>query len=286
MKTFDYKYSILQYYHSPSLGECINIGILIYFTHSNEFTFIYSKKLNRVKSIYDNVSEKLIKYYLKEIDLKTEQLNSTVYKNKNQLNIYHDFNDIIDEYLLPKDGSSLQFSKVFNSFQLGNSNLKISKFLYQKFLLEKDYKTDFNKDYILAKKFYNNLKSKLGEKIDNTKFKKDVEVRNETGVKFKFNYAWINGKTNLVKPLNFDLSSSKNISDKAHKNYGLVIDLEQIAKVQNYSFNFIVGKPKSNEFLREYKHSISLLKRLEIINIVEEEEIDIYANEAVQHISI
>ncbi|MBW2962899.1 DUF3037 domain-containing protein [Mesonia aestuariivivens] len=285
MKTFDYKYSILKYYHSPSLGECINIGILIYFTHSNEFTFIYSKKLNRIRSIYDNVSEKLIKYYLKEIDQKTQKLNSKAYNNQNQLNFKLNFDEIILESLLPKDGSSLQFSKVFNNFQLGNSNTKISKFLYQKFLLEKDYKTDLNKDYFLAKKFYNNLKSKLGEKIDNDKFKKNVHVRNETGVEFKFNYAWINGKTNLVKPLNFDLSSSKNISDKAHKSYGLVIDLEQIAKTQNYSFNFIVGKPKSNEFLREYNHSISLLKRLEIINIVEEDEIDGYTDEAIQYIS-
>jgi hypothetical protein len=56
-----FKYSLLKYNHSQVLNEELVLGILFYFPHKNQFDFIYPPKLTRIKKIYFNFSESLIK---------------------------------------------------------------------------------------------------------------------------------------------------------------------------------------------------------------------------------
>ena len=65
MKDFFYTYSVLKYKHSALLDESINVGLIIYFYSTKSFVFKFSKNLSRIKSIYDNVPDRVIKHYLK-----------------------------------------------------------------------------------------------------------------------------------------------------------------------------------------------------------------------------
>ena len=76
-----YTYSLLKYKHSPLLGESLNLGLLVYFTNENRLHFLYSKNLSRVKSVYSNIPEKIIRNYLREIGNKIELLNNKIAKS-------------------------------------------------------------------------------------------------------------------------------------------------------------------------------------------------------------
>ncbi|SFC88636.1 hypothetical protein SAMN04487907_11144 [Zunongwangia mangrovi] len=282
MNVLKYKYSILHYRHSAVLGESLIVGVLIYFEHNNSLYFTHSNRLTRIKSVYENISEKSIKYYLKQIKSNISRLE----KNLDDFfiaDIKDSFDAFISNYILPSDGSSLQFSKIRTNFQYEKSNRQIIDYLVSTYLIEKK-ESRTNKEYALGRKFYQNIEKKLGVNLDPSLFQKNYKLKNKSGVEFRFDYAWQNKDWHLVKPLNFDLADAKNISEKAHRNIGLVIDLKEKAINESLKFDFLVGKPKNKELFKEYDHSIYLLESFENSNIIEEEEIFNYSHQAIDSI--
>ena len=278
MKDNFYKYCILQYKHNVFLDESINIGMLIYFSSTSKFSFTYSKNLSRIKYIYDNVPEKTIKEYLKSIELQIRKFSI-------DNDIFHslevtDLTSFISKNLLAIDSSSLQFSNCKHNLQYDFQNEFIEEVLVKKFLID-DIKHLSNqpKEPKLLQKYFSNLKALDFEKINRTEkiFFVDYELKNETGNIFTFDYAWQNGSLNLVKPISFDLKESKSIAEKAYRNLGQFIDLEEKAKEKNLRFDLLVGRPSSKSLFKEYDHAIKLLEKIKFSTVIEEDNIDEYA---------
>jgi hypothetical protein len=286
MKKDFYKYCVLKYKHSPFLDESINIGVLIFFSNVGKFSFSYSKNLSRIKFIYNNVPERTIKEYLKQIDKRLERLSL---KN----DVFHkleidDLSSFISKYILPLDGSVLQFSNFKTDYQQDFKNDFIEEILLNKYFIE-DIKHQFNqpKEPELLHQFYDNLRGLDFNLInkDKKRFFVDYTVTNENGNEFKFDYAWQNGSLNLVKPISFDLKESKSIAEKAYKNLGQFIDLENEAKNNNLRYDLIIGRPKFKSLFKDYDHAISLLDKIKYARIIEEDEIDNYSLKAIKAIT-
>lgn len=94
--------------HSPYLDESINIGVLIYFAKSERFVFKYSKSLSRIKSIYNNIPEKTIQEYIRQIDEKLTKISS---HEVSDISIEaNDLKSFLSKYILSSDSTVLQFS--------------------------------------------------------------------------------------------------------------------------------------------------------------------------------
>lgn len=282
MKTNFYKYCILKYKHTPFLDESINIGLLVYFSCERKFSFTYSKNLSRIKNIYDNVPEKTIREYLKQIDNFVQKF--TFKEDIFQAIEINDFNNFISKKPITVDSSVLSFSNCRTEQQYEFKNEFINNVLLNKYFIE-DVKATYNhsREPELAKKFYDNLKGLNFELInkDEKKFYVDYTLVSETGNPFKFDYAWQNGTLNLVKSLSFDLKESKSIAEKAYKNLGQFIDLEDEATRNKLRYDLILGRPKDRNLYREYDHATKLLERVKHVNLIEETEINKYSEKAI-----
>lgn len=278
-----YTYSLLEYRHSAVSGESLNIGLLVYFVENGSFYFHHSMKLKRIKSIYSNVSDKVIKHYLKQIEIQIEKF-SNISDDLYKADLVNHFDYFISQNLLPKDESVLQFSPSRSGIQYELKKEKIINYLIKSYSLEEEEDSTESKDNYLTRKFYEKIKRELGT-IDKKLFKKNYKIQNRTGVEFNFNYAWQNGNLNLVKPLNFDLKEPRFISEKTYKNYGLIVDIQDYAKEQKLHFDYLVGRPKKKELFKEYDHSINLLSSLDILDIIEEDAIDNYTHHAIDSLS-
>ncbi|PWA05097.1 DUF3037 domain-containing protein [Flavobacterium psychrotolerans] len=290
MENNQYIYSILKYKHSLLLGESLNIGILIYIPNEEKFIFRYSKSLSRIKSIYDIVSEKTIKQYLSQIELKLQTLKSDeIHFYQNELVNF--FDKFIDKFILPQDGSVLQFSSSKTSYSYGNDSETIANNLTSKYLLDKEKHIagiTTTKEPILVKKFYGYLSSLDFERINQNanKFYKNYKVRNETGNEFNFDYAWQNGTLNLIKPISFDLKESKGIAEKAYKNFGLFTDLSNEASSNNLRYDLLIARPTLKSLYREFDHALGLLETLQRVEIVLEENIEKYSQKAINALTL
>lgn len=281
MKTL-YKYSILSYEHSPFLSERVNIGVLIYFESTGELFFNYSKNLSRLKSIYNNVPERTIKEYLKQIDKRIKDLsNRNDFYRKIEI---MDFDNYISENFLPLDGSSLRYNESKEGYQLSDDLDLFKNSILNKVFISDKVSKNYSKEPLLIKEFYSYLKSRIDIKNINSNSKlffENYELENEVGTTFKFDFAWQNGTLNLVKPISFDLKDSKNISEKAYKNLGQFIDLNKVAKERSLSYDLLVGRPSDKKFYKAYDHALYLLEKIEHSRIVEEDQIYNYSQKAI-----
>jgi hypothetical protein len=278
MNTNLYTYCLLKYRHSPFLEESLNIGVIIYFYNSKRFVFKYSKTLNRIKSIYENVPERTIKEYTKQIDRIL-----TRYQDSNE-NIFplndSTLKDFLSATVLPKDDSVLQFSHFRTDFIRGFSEEFLESMLIDKLFIEdiKHLQYQPQEPKILSK-LYNNLK-KLGfdeYKHNNDRFKEDYIVTNDSGTEYKFDIAWQNGTLNLIKPISFNLKESRSIADKAHKNFGQFYDLQNEAVQNKLRYDLIVAQPNNSRLFKEFEHAVLLLENLPNVKIINASELEQYS---------
>ncbi len=290
MSTSYYIYSILKYKHSALLGESLNIGILVYFPVQNRFVFKHTNNLKRVKSVYNNVSEKTIKHYFKQIDNKLNTLNENP-EFFSQFEIKDALESFINKELLPIDSSVLQFDRSIQSIKYDESIDDIVDTLSKSYFFEanKSNVSNVTIETQLSKQFYKYISSKLDfEKINeqSKRFYQNYKVINDTGREYKFDYGWQNGTLNLVRSLSFDLKTSSSIENKAHQTLGLFIDLQNEAEAQNLRYDLLVAKPKLKELFKDYDHALKLLETPKRLKVIEEKEIESYSRKAIDALTL
>jgi hypothetical protein len=283
MRNNFYTYCLLKYKHSPFLDESVNIGVLIYFGNSQSFSFKYSKNLSRIKSIYNNIPEKTIKEYLRQIHNRLEKLQSF---NENLFPL-NDLNlkEFLHQNILPIDASVLQFSNFKTDYQDIEQSI-LEEIIFEQYFIE-DIKTSNNQaqEPKIISHFYSVLnKNGFREVANKNRIQKDFTLKTETG-NFNFDFAWKNGVWNLVKPVGFDLKTPEGIIQKARNNLGEFTDLESEVKSQ-YKCAIIVGRPTDKKLFGNYTKALNILHKLpDTIEVLEENDLKNYSLKVIEAVS-
>lgn len=284
MNTNLYTYCLLKYKHSPFLEESLNIGVLIYFYDSKRFVFKYSKTLNRVKCIYENVPEKTIKEYTRQID---RILND--YQNAPE-NLFpldnHSLKYFLSHSVLPNDATVLQFSNYSTDYLRGFEEEFIVSILLDKLFIEDIKSTNYKpQEPEIIKNLFNELNNKgFSTQANTNRYRKDWGITSNTG-NFNFDFAWKNGVWNLVKPVGFDLKTTEGIINKARTNLGEFTDLYGEINKNEYKCNIIVGRPTDRNLFSTYDKALTILQKSPNTDIVEENELKKYSEKVLEAVS-
>jgi hypothetical protein len=283
MKDSFYTYCILKYKHSPFLDESLNIGVLIYFSNSQKFSFKYSKNLSRIKGIYNNIPEKTIKEYLRQIDQRLNKYHSAdeIIFPLNDTNL----KDFLSKSILPNDASILQFSSFKTDLQEFEDAF-IEEIILEQYFIE-DIKTIVNQpqEPKIISHLYDELNINGFNEVRNKQnFQRDFTLNTESG-NFNFDFAWKNGVWNLVKPVGFDLRTPEGIIEKAHKNLGQFTDLENKIDKKLYKCNLIVGRPTDKKLFKTYDTALKILENLSHTDVEEENNLSKYSQKVIKAIS-
>lgn len=292
MKAIQYIYSVLQYKHSQTLGEVLNIGVLIYVPSIKRLYFIYPQKLNRLRCTYPHLaSEKTIKAYLRSFADKIQNLNK-------QSDIFIDFgldkslNFFAETELIPQDASTLQFTESKKGVEYTENVDKLIDDLFNSYLLAFEspigHTNQVNEEAIISK--YKGLlkefdKEHKFEEIKNSNrlfydFTIDVDEQKH----FKFDVAWQNGSLNLVKPISFDVIKPETIINKAYRYFGQFTDLESYAQSHNYRFDLIIAKPQNRSLYKPYDAALELLHKPNNVKIVLDKDLPDYTKKTYEAI--
>lgn len=117
-------YSILQYKHSPILGESINVGILFFFPDGQTKLFFQMADSTRLRPIYDDFDTTYFNSILKIIQKNVQTFSE---KSRTEGTTINTLDAFIHKYLLKKDDTVLQFSKPFsvlNTFPTNETAVK------------------------------------------------------------------------------------------------------------------------------------------------------------------
>lgn len=284
-----FKYSILTYNHSQLLNEKINVGILFYFPNSQgeKIFFKYPKKLNRLKAFYTDFSEWQLKSYLSAIEIKTNKLNLR-YSN-GSLNLHHDeeLKDIIYNEYIKDDATVLQFSDIKKGKLYDNIENVITQFYNLFFSIYDDIKDNRERHdeiYILLslRQIFRKKNDEVFHKLSTNKI-----IQNET-TSCKFDFGYVNGVENLIKPLGFDYIDPHKINYKAIQWQAVFEKL--FTNGNNYRLNLLVSKPQNgnpSETFKEYDKALKILDETKVDKSIEEEtDFEKYVDDVIEKITL
>jgi hypothetical protein len=275
-------YSILQYKHSPVLGEAINVGVLFYFPDEKRKLHFHITDATRIKPIYKDFDTRYFNSILKLIHGNVERYSDDLYATK-LLN--DNFKDFIHSYLLKNDDTALQFSdlhSVVNVYADQNKALEEYTNLLLPLSLKKDsLLVKHNESYII-RKFKTRLFSQHKELEE--KVTKDFVVKTDE-FSLKFEYAWQNGSLNLIHPLSFDLVDTQAIQRKTAEYCTYLTWLNQYTKQNNSRIDLLLAKPQESNLLNAYNKSVKLLNSIDTNKkLIPFEDIDSYTDKAAEYL--
>lgn len=278
MSTF-FKYSILRYVHSAVLGEVLNVGILFFFPEKNHIAFKHPAHLGRIRGVYDgDFSENLVGNILKGLSKKVEQMNKTLQNNIPQL-AYSDIDNFINHNLLLEDSTVLQFDNAQTAFSDVAIEVTIKEYYYLLFSHYHDNKTltiKHNEEFI-SKKFQNYLSKKDQNYLNFISKNVELNVPDLPDGKFNFEFTWNNHVQHLVKPVSFDLTDSKNITQKAAAYFGYLSCIAPI--LSDKKIDLLLTRPQDKDLFSAYDKAIRLLDNVVLKKeLIEQEELEKYAD--------
>jgi len=270
-------YSVLQYKHSPILGEAINVGILFFFPEDQTKLIFQMADSTRLRPIYEDFDTKYFNTVLKIIQKNVQSFSETLFTKGATIN---NITDYIHTHLLKEDDTVLQFSHLYNVLNIfPNSQKAVEE--YTKLLLPLSIKTENQPTRRDDRLIINRVKTILSRsnKSYAEKMEKDVVV--ELGIgPIKFDLAWHGETHNLIHPVSFDLLESVSIQKKTAEYCGYLNWLDSYTKNNNSRIDLLLGEPQDSRLLKDYLQAIILLNENSTPKrVVPFAQIDQYAEE-------
>lgn len=268
-----FRYTVLRYRPSYLLSENVNIGLLFYFPSDKNLSFIYPSNLERISKLFPglaNISD--IHEYLKAFERRADQLS----REDELFNLEFE-NDILERFIV-KDANSFYFSE--SKYGQYNDASEILKYYRRQY-----FNSYYSPDSFIRNQFEIALKKSADVNSPSLKlFQRKISIDNKINTT-EFDFAWQNGKTNLVKALGFDFKYEENIQTKAFRWLGELTSLKEFVPSENIKFDFLVSKPKEQTLIKAYYQALEILRSLDAHKeIIEEEDLELYAKEAIETI--
>jgi hypothetical protein len=259
--------------------------VLLLFPEQRVAVFLHPERLGRIRKLYPKFSEKVIKSYFKGLVARTNQLTK-------QPEIFADYENhprqLIDHEILVRDSSALQFGELKTALLYTEDLAAISDQFYKIYLSfyeEGEQPARHDEGYLL-KEYHKRLQKRLNGLLSREAFDHPFTVKPEgTNFNYQFAFTWQNGSFNLVKPVSFDLKLEQSITDKATLNVGQFTVLRPFAEQHNARFDVLVASPKKRQLYKPYEQAIQLLADQPFVKLVEEEQLDSYAEKTAEALS-
>lgn len=224
-------YKVLKYCPDILVGEFANVAILIYDAKTSQVKFKHIVKYHRLSEFFATVNIKLVLTQLKMLSHYTENLKlGYVFKGKEKITI-----DMIANYILPKDSSSLYFSEM-NCYNASNIDDGLNELfsLFVENFYKKEEKHLYDNDVWLGyyKKYFKRYNIPLEPK--------KIKTLHDN---IPFDYTFQNGVCNIYEPISFQLSNKEHIKEKVYKWNGIIHELNTTHT--NYKLHFLSVIPES-----------------------------------------
>lgn len=271
MKRYEYSYTIIRYTHDRSVGETLNIGVVLYDPVSRFFAY-------KIETHYKRLSDTFA-------DFNSDQHRRVVNRLELQLQSFkNDLTNTLDLYDLPTNVDFIM-SKIWQDNGLSYHYDDV------RFGLSIDLETEIDDLYyrfVASQASYPLIKNRSDEDVWGVyrdKLKKNKADKIFTPVAIHTNdidlncdYTFRNGRLHILQPLNMDYVRSESIQDKAVKWLGNAVALQGYEDLG--MMYLLLGKPQNPKHLPAYNKAKALLDKMPIKHeIVDEEEAEAFADQ-------
>lgn len=251
-----YTYSVLRYVHDIMTGEFINIGVLLFAPdYEGKPTVLagrFRDTIGRIKGTFPNVDRKSFKETIAA--LRRGLAMAEKENKKSDLFTKSESVMTLASKILPRDGSSLQWSPIGTGF--GESTTNTLDRLYSRLVSSYDTHSE-------SRRNDDDVWRPVRQAIDELNIPISLEQKRIVGDvdSVEFQHAWKNGKWHAYEPLSFDYADADAIKNKARRWLGNLTSAASGSLSEQFQAYFIVGRPTNLELLPAYETAIEILKQ-------------------------
>ena len=272
-----FEYSVLRYIHDVVTGEFLNIGLVIYSKPRRYLRAELLNKYRRITNTFPGADGEFFRQYINHLQLRFLTMTKKICDV--QTTLLDELPDQLEQILakiLPLDDSSIRFSEVRSGFA-ANLN-EIFSDLYNRLI--EFYLDEIDKKTRDDEQVWNVYSRPLRElNLLELMQPNKITTRHD---EIEFDYAWKNGRWNLIKPLSFDLATPTYIRRKAKTWLGtnLILDeSDELSKIY-----YLLGGPRDQDgrLLQAYEDAKEILTTERVnysIVLVEESQSESFAKE-------
>lgn len=261
-KKFPYTYSVLRYRHDPLANEQVNVGLLFHCPGARIAEFQIRDTMSRFRAMYPDLDAEAFKETLRSIQRSVSKI-----ADSEGAHLFANLNDAdsLARRALVRDASSFVWGD--QGAGLTSDPTAQASSLFERFvaLYDKERRA-LRQDSDVWRPVKEMLVSRnLARHFQTKVIASDLD-------KVEFEHAWKNGSWHVYEPLSFDLSSEEYIKEKARRWVG---QLTTVARAENFTPHFVVGKPSAADLMPAYKAALKILAASPIqTEIIEENNIE------------
>jgi hypothetical protein len=272
MNRIAYTYCLVKYVHDPSVGEMLNIGVLMCAPSVNFIEAKFNYHYERLSSTFadfdgDNYRETIKDIELSLSKIKDLNLSSTLFVIKERVENVEQ----LSGQLIMDRSLSIQFGGMLAGLTY-NLEEELEGIFQQSVLAqypikEKKSRTD-EEVWALYKKPLH--QKHLDKYLKPKRFSSDA-------YDYKFEHAFKNEKWHVLKPVNMEYAASQTIQDRATKIFGEAAAMEGDPDLSK--MYILLGTPKLASHKTAYIKAKNLLHKIPINKeIIEEDEAEGFAD--------
>jgi hypothetical protein len=293
MDKFEFSYAVLQYRHDYSLGEALNVGVMLYCEKAKFVQLKVRASGGRILSAYPDLARSSFTQDLKQVALGFSRLQDQL--KQNLLFEVSDWlqrrpGDLSDGDLaksiayrvLKHDASSFRWEG-FGSGVTDSPETSLAS-LYERFVMqfedapEKHSRAD-EQIFEPAKKMLKDIG--IYKKFDEHTVSSDLQS-------VKFPHALKNGRWHCVQPLSFDLTTTEWMERKAATWTGNLFNIQ--GKGDAFQVYILAGRPANESLMPAYERALKILNAAPTSPVVFDEDhaddlVDrlVEVNKSIQH---
>lgn len=274
-----YSYSLLRYLHDPSLGEAVNVGVLIYAPDASWVRFVGAHRTKALSTLFRDFDRRDFLLFLSRLEASAERFAGSLSNaQKGLFQMGEKPRDAAElaRWLMPDNELRFQFSDVRTG--LTENPVKTAHQIAQRILINQrptlKNRVRRNDDAVWAS--FQPAFKEVGVEGHLT-----PHVVETSEFALPFQHAYKNGNWHAIEAISFDYARSDEIRDHAMLWYSYGAALSESEDFA--SLTLLLGPPSKKEYQRSYENARKWLSKMPIpIRIVEEKQADQFAIELAQ----
>ncbi len=269
MTTIQYQYCVVRYVHDPSVGECLNVGVLVYAPSIPSLDYRFEPHYSRLSKTFSKFDGDQFKRYIGQLETLLGKRKLEIESKSIPNSTPRDLEEIVRR-VWPDGGSNFQPGTVYGGIS-PDINLK-SLLLFERMVSSQFEKVQRERRDDGA--VWDLYKKNLTDEVKSVLHPKRFET---SKVDVSYQHTYKNGKYHIVEPVSLDYQKPYSIQERALSLLGTgtaLKDNPEISKIY-----LLLGKPQAKEHTSSYNRAKDLLNSIQLdTQIIEEDEAVDFAN--------
>ncbi len=260
MSEFKYTYSVIRYVHDVSVGESLNVGVILHCRQPNFVGIVYDRSVRRLSSAFRDFDASLFRSVMRDLERSIDRMNT-------------------QEALFPVADAYDAVRQIWPDYSLNYRGMPAKPGISNK-PLELTLEMLFEQLVTRQAPHRPELRSRTDDEVWR-RFKHGLSSSailqklipasvHASSVEFKFDHTYQNGKLHVVAPLSFDLLDSDSIRDKAVRWLGNGEVLSSVPELGK--FIFVIGRPSQSARKPAFDAAMKWLERVKLDKEIYEED--------------